>query len=221
MTTLPLRASARALALALRSMHALSAPTLPAFDAELLATAPATLRGLTPTYVFLDDLLASSAYARLMHLAFPHFVGVLPVAHDVPSAAAPRLSKLDGSPDLAPGHPLRCVTLPIASTLYDGLHPAVFFGVLNDALKVLVLALDMDVRTRGRLLGALANTGVGFGLLELNLEGTSDEVRSCPPSSAPLGSDRYAKYLGLAASTVLQAGQLAVAERTGAPHAPP
>jgi hypothetical protein len=70
---------------------------------------------------------------------------------------------------------LRRVTLRIASTLHDGLRPAELFG----ALEVLVLALDVD--TRGQLLGALANTGAGLELLELNLEGTSDEVHSCPP----------------------------------------
>ncbi len=73
----------------------------------------------------------------------------------------------------------RRVTLPIASTLYDGLRPAALFGALGGALTVLVLMLapDVDVRKRGRLLGALANTGVG---LEVSLEGTSDEVCGCP-----------------------------------------
>ncbi|KAH9010488.1 hypothetical protein EDB83DRAFT_2322430 [Lactarius deliciosus] len=73
-TTLTLRANppahgpsfVLALALALRYMRALSALTLPAFDAELLSAAPAR--------------------ARLAHLALPHFVGVPPAAHDVPPA---------------------------------------------------------------------------------------------------------------------------------------
>ncbi|KAH9021787.1 hypothetical protein EDB85DRAFT_404043 [Lactarius pseudohatsudake] len=54
-----------ALALALDSMRALSALTLPAFNAELSA---------------------APARARRTHLALPHFVGVPPVAHDVPPA---------------------------------------------------------------------------------------------------------------------------------------
>lgn len=194
-TTLALRAYPRAhgasfvlaLALALRSMRALSALTLPAFDAELLAAAPGTLARLTLLadtlpYAFFDDFLAAPARARLTHLALPNFVGVPPAAHDVPPAAAPRLAALDSSPGLAaalaPGRPLRRVTLRIASTLYDGLRPAALFGALGGALKelVLVLAPDVDVRTRGRLLGALAKTGAGLELLELSLEGTSDEV---------------------------------------------
>jgi len=39
-----------------------------------------------------------------------------------------------------------------------------------------VPAPDVDVRTRGRLLGMLANTGAELELLELDLDGTSDEV---------------------------------------------
>ncbi len=57
------------------------------------------------------------------------------------------------------------------------------FGALGSALKelVLVLAPDVDVCTRGQLLGVLANRGAGLELLELSLEGTSDEVRGYPP----------------------------------------
>ncbi|KAI9432382.1 hypothetical protein H4582DRAFT_2193104 [Lactarius indigo] len=44
------------------------------------------------------------------------------------------------------------VTPQIASTLYDGLHPSALFGMLGGALKE--LALDVDVLTRGQLLGA-------------------------------------------------------------------
>ena len=195
-TTLKLRAYPQshgasfelALALALRSMRALSTLTLPAFNAELLAAAPGTITRLTLLadtlpYAFFDDFLAAPARARLTHLALPHFVGVPPAAHEVPSTAAPRLSVLDGSPGLAaalaPGRPLRRVTLRIASTLYDGLRPAALFSALGGALKelALVLAPDVDVRTRGRLLGALASTVTGLEVLEMSLEGTSDEVR--------------------------------------------
>ncbi|KAI9433230.1 hypothetical protein H4582DRAFT_2082710 [Lactarius indigo] len=176
-----------ALALALRSMRALSALTLPAFDTELLSAAPGTLTHLTLLadtlpYAFFDDFLAAPARARLTHLALPHFVGVPPAAHEVPPAAVPRLAVLDSSPGLAaalaPDRPLRSVTMRIASTLYDGLRPAALFGALGGALKelVLVLAPDVDVRTRGRLLGALGNTGAGLEILELSLDGTSDEV---------------------------------------------
>ncbi|KAH8986652.1 hypothetical protein EDB86DRAFT_2235236 [Lactarius hatsudake] len=176
-----------ALALALRSMRVLSALTLPAFDAELLAAAPGTLTHLTLLadtlpYAFFDGFLAAPARAHLTHLALPNFVGVPPAAQDVPSAAVPRLAILDSSPGLAaalaPGRPLRRVTLHIASTLYDGLRPAALFSALGGALKELglVLAPDVDVRTRGRLLGALGNTGAGLEALELSLDGTSDEV---------------------------------------------
>ena len=57
------------------------------------------------------------------------------------------------------------------------------FGALGSALKELVLVLvpDVDVRTRGWLPGVLANMGAGLKLLEQSLEGTSDEVRDCPP----------------------------------------
>jgi hypothetical protein len=61
--------------------------------------------------------------------------------------------------------------------------------VLGGAWKelVLVLAPDVDVRTRGRLLGALANAGTGLEVFEISLEGTLDEVRDCPaPAPASL-----------------------------------
>ncbi|KAH8991799.1 hypothetical protein EDB86DRAFT_3103675 [Lactarius hatsudake] len=134
----------------------LSAPTLPAFDAKLLATAPGTLSHLMLLtdplpYAFFDDFLAAPA---LTHIALPHFVGVPHAADDVPPASAPRLAVLDSghglAAALAPSRPLRRVTLRIASTLYDGLRPAALFGVLGGSLKevLLVLALDVDVHTR-------------------------------------------------------------------------
>ena len=67
-----------------------------------------------------DDFIAAPARALLTHLALPHFVGVPPAVHEVPSTAAPRLSVLDDSPGLAaalaPGRPLRC------TTAYDPQH---------------------------------------------------------------------------------------------------
>ena len=177
-------------------MRALSALTLPAFDSELLVAAPGALTRLTLLadtlpYTFFNDFLAAPARARLTHLALPNFVGVPPAAHGVHSAAAPRFVVLGGSPGLAaalaPGRPLRRVTLRIASTLCDGLRPAALFSSLCSALKELVLVLtpDVDVRTRGRLLGALANTGTGLEILEMRLEGNSDEVRGLPRSTRP------------------------------------
>ena len=176
-----------ALALALRSMRGLTALTLPAFDADLLAAAPPSLARLTLLadtlpFAFFDQFLA--ARPHITHLALPNFVGVPPGAHEVPTKAVPSLVALDSSPGLAValahGRPLQRVTLRIASTLYDGLRPAALFGTLGSHLKelVLVLAPDVDARTRGRLLGALSNTGGGLEVLELRLEGTSDEV-SC------------------------------------------
>ncbi len=78
------------------------------------------------------------------------------------------------------------MTLRVASTLYDGLRPAALFDTLGSEVKelALVLAPDVDTRTRGRLLGALAITGGGLEVLELRLEGKSDEV-SFHPSVVP------------------------------------
>jgi hypothetical protein len=168
-------------------MRGLTALTLPAFDADLLAAAPPSLARLTLLadtlpFVFFDQFLA--ARPHITHLALPNFVGVPPGAHEVPTKAVPSLVALDSSPGLAValahGRPLQRVTLRIASTLYDGLRPAALFGTLGSHLKelVLVLAPDVDARTRGRLLGSLSNTGGGLEVLELRLEGTSDEV-SC------------------------------------------
>ena len=66
----------------------------------------------------------------------------------------------------------------IASTLYDVLRPAALFDELGNVLKelALVLAPGVDARTRTWLLGVLAKTGEAPELLELGLEGKSDEV---------------------------------------------
>ncbi|KAI9438903.1 hypothetical protein H4582DRAFT_2075500 [Lactarius indigo] len=150
---------------ALESLSEEGSIQCPAFDAELLAAGPGTLTHLTQLrdtlpYAFFDEFLAA-----LMPL-------------DVPATAAPRLVVLDSSPDLVvaltPGHPLRCATLRITSTLYDGLRPAALFGTLGGALKdpVLVLVPDVDMRTCGRLLGAPGNTGAALEPLERSLDGT-------------------------------------------------
>ncbi|KAH9169811.1 hypothetical protein EDB89DRAFT_1982839, partial [Lactarius sanguifluus] len=79
------------------------------------------------------------------------------------------------------------------------LKPAALFSALGGALKVLVLVLVRPMwtsRTRGRLLGALGNTGAELELLKLSLQ---------------MGS-RY--------RCAVQAGRLAVLERAGASHTP-
>jgi hypothetical protein len=70
------------------------------------------------------------------------------------------------------------VVLRIASTLYDVMRPAVFFDALGSGLKELrlVLALDVHARTWRGLLGALSKNGERLDVLELRLEGKSDEV---------------------------------------------
>ena len=174
-----------ALRLALRSMRALATLTLPTFDADLLSAAPLSLTRLTLLadtlpFAFFDRFLA--ARPHILHIALPNFVGVPPGAGEVPPTAVPHLTTIDASPGLAaalaPGRPVERVTLRVASTLYDGLRPAALFDALGSELKdlTLVLAPDVDARTRGRLLGALAKTSEGLEVLELRLEGKSDEV---------------------------------------------
>ncbi|KAH9011138.1 hypothetical protein EDB84DRAFT_1445319 [Lactarius hengduanensis] len=150
-TTLVLRAPTcpRMASPALRSMCALSAPTQPAFDMELLAAAPLTD---TLPYTLFDNFLAVPARARITHLALPHFFGVSPAAHVVSPNAAPHLAVLDNSPGLAAalgsGHPLCRLTLRIARTLYDGLRLAALFGALGSTRKELglILAPNVDIR---------------------------------------------------------------------------
>jgi hypothetical protein len=108
---------------------------------------------------------------------------VAPGPGKVPATAVPHLARLYASPGLAtvlaPGCPVRRAMLRVASTLYDGLRLAALFDVLGSQLKELVLlpAPDVDARTRGWLLGALAKTAEGLEVLELRLEGKCDEVR--------------------------------------------
>ncbi|KAI9433124.1 hypothetical protein H4582DRAFT_2082581 [Lactarius indigo] len=115
----------------------------------------------TPPYAFFDEFLTALTHVRLAHLALPHFIG---------------------SPDLVvvltPGRPLHSAMLRISSMLYDGLRPIALFSTLGGALKdsVFVLALDVDMRMCGRLLGAPGNTGAALEPLERSLDGTSDEV---------------------------------------------
>ncbi|KAH9009076.1 hypothetical protein EDB84DRAFT_1548549, partial [Lactarius hengduanensis] len=71
---------------------------------------------------------------------------------------------------LAPSHPLRRVTLRTASTLYNGLRPAALFGVLGGSCS---FSRSTRTCTRGWLLGTLANTSAGLGVLEGNSDGVS------------------------------------------------
>ncbi|KAI0260572.1 hypothetical protein BC834DRAFT_536079 [Gloeopeniophorella convolvens] len=173
-----------ALALALRSMRALAALTLPAFDVDLLTAARRglvhlTLLGDTLPFTFFTDVLPSRPALTL--LALPRFVGVPPNPSDVPPAAVPFLAMLDASPALAlalaPGRPLRRITLRVASTLYDGLRPAALADALGNQVQelVLVLAADIDARTRARLLGALAKMSAALEVFEMRVDGMLDE----------------------------------------------
>jgi hypothetical protein len=192
-----------ALALALRSMRALRNLTLPTYDANILdaitamsssSAAAGVTRGLTHLtlladtlpFCFFDEFLVSNP--TIQHLSLPNFVGVPPGPGELHPAAVPNLISLDASPGLAISlahgrlSTLRQVTLRVTSTLYDGLRPAAIFGAFGAEgcqVKVLrlVLAADVDRRTGGRLLGALAKTGEGLEVLELQLESTCDEVR--------------------------------------------
>ncbi|KAH9163117.1 hypothetical protein EDB89DRAFT_2079140 [Lactarius sanguifluus] len=123
------------------------------------------------------------AAARITHLVLPHFVNIPPAAHVVPPNAASHLAVLDSSPGLAAAlgsrHPLCCLTLRIATTLYDGLHPAALFGALGGTRKELglILAPNVDIRTRGRIRAR------GSRYLSC-LRGTSDEVSLLPDVQA-------------------------------------
>lgn len=181
-------------------MRALRNLTLPVYDADLLDAVTSSSSSLTHLtlladtlpFSFFDEFLVSNP--TIQHLFLPNFIGVPPGPGEVPSAAIPNLISLDANPGLAVSLAhgrlltLREVTLRVTSTLYDGLRPAAIFGALFGAgggqVKVLrlVLAVDVDRRTRGRILGALAKMGEGLEVLELQLEGASDEVRSPSPS---------------------------------------
>ncbi|KAH9171582.1 hypothetical protein EDB89DRAFT_2177245 [Lactarius sanguifluus] len=107
-------------------------------------------------------------FLQLLHFGIPL------TAHDVPPAAALCLAALHGSPGLAavlaPGCSLR-----VTSTLYDiydNLCGAALFGAPCSAKERLVLGLSLE-------------------LLELSLDGVSDEARGCPPS-ALAQTDRFA-----------------------------
>jgi hypothetical protein len=153
-----------------------------------------TLLSDTLPFTFFNEFLVSNP--TIQHLSLPNFIGVPPGPGEVHPTAIPNLISLDASPGLAVSLAhgrlltLRQVTLRVTSTLYDGLRPAAIFEALFGAgggqVKVLnlVMAADVDRRTRGRLLGALAKMGEDLEVLELQLEGTSDEVRSPPPSTS-------------------------------------
>ncbi|KAH9058962.1 hypothetical protein EDB83DRAFT_2520713 [Lactarius deliciosus] len=104
-------------------MRVLWSLTLPAFTAELLATAPGTLT----------------------QLVLPQFVGVPPCTHDVLPIAVFGHGLVAA---LTPGRPLRRVTLRIASTLYNCARRTCLARLRSSDLY----SPDVDVRTRGRAL---------------------------------------------------------------------
>ncbi|KAH9008223.1 hypothetical protein EDB84DRAFT_1551633 [Lactarius hengduanensis] len=110
---------------------------------------------------------------------------------------------------LAPGHPLRRVTLRTASTLYNGLHPAALFGALGGSCS---FSRSTQTCTRGWLLGTLANTSAGLDVVELSREGNSDEV-SLQALYVQVGSllpiVRALRTLRLRASLPTEAGKAA------------
>ena len=65
--------------------------------------------------------------------------------------------------------------LRIASTLNDVMRPVVLFDALGSKLKVGSSAMCMRGR-EGGLLDGLSKNGEGLDVLELGLEGKSDEV---------------------------------------------
>ncbi|KAH9023361.1 hypothetical protein EDB84DRAFT_473839 [Lactarius hengduanensis] len=145
----------------LRSMCAVSALTLLAFNVELLPAAPLTD---TLPYTLFENFLAVQV------LPLPYFVGVPPAAHVVPPNAAPHLAVLDNSHGLAAAlgssHLLCRLTLRIASTLYDGLPPAPGGSVWRawqhtERARTQTCAQCRHTYVRG-------NTGAGLEVLELS-----------------------------------------------------
>ncbi|KAI9435303.1 hypothetical protein H4582DRAFT_2171072 [Lactarius indigo] len=133
-------------------------------------------------YAFLDDFLAARACTRLTHVSLPHFVAC-PLQRTTSHPPLLRtFTVLDSSPGLAAAltylRLLRRVTLRIPSALYNDLRPVALYSALGGSLRelVLVLAPDVGIHTRGRLLGAQENTDAGLEVLELSLDSTSDEV---------------------------------------------
>ncbi|KAI9432374.1 hypothetical protein H4582DRAFT_1110015 [Lactarius indigo] len=117
-----------------------------------------------------------------MDLALPFIVGVPPVAQGMPAAASPHLAVPDSSAGsaeaLAPGRPLRHVTLHVTSNLYNGLRHAALF----------------DVHMHGWLLGALANTGAGSS--RLNWVSRAFQT-SLAPSTVHAGRLSIAEWTGV------------------------
>ncbi|KAH8991798.1 hypothetical protein EDB86DRAFT_2830702 [Lactarius hatsudake] len=154
-----------ALALALRSMHAISALTLTTFDANLLAAALGMLTHLT--------LLAD----KLPYASFDDFLATF--HNDVSSAAVPRLAVLDSSPGLtaALARSWPSTALCDATHRQCTVRPAPLFGALGTTKGTRTRTrAGCGMRTRGQLMGALGNTRAVLQVLDLSLEGTSDEV---------------------------------------------
>ncbi|KAH9165009.1 hypothetical protein EDB89DRAFT_378211 [Lactarius sanguifluus] len=101
-----------------------------------------------------------------------HRMCPLPPRHALPCSTAVLVSRLCS---LAHGRPPHCVTLRIASAQYDGLHPAETVWCARRSKGTRTRA-ECGMRTRGQSLGALGNTRAELEVLDLSLEGTSDEV---------------------------------------------
>ncbi|KAH9038666.1 hypothetical protein EDB83DRAFT_2647319 [Lactarius deliciosus] len=136
---------------------------LSAFDMELLAAAPGALAShATHRHAALRILRPSSTTFSLRLPARISHTSRSPISS--PGIAA----------TLAPSRLLRPMTLRIANTLYDSLHPPALFGALIGALKGLILVLTPDVGVHAH--GPLGNTGAGLETPELSFKGISDEV---------------------------------------------
>ncbi|KAH9021790.1 hypothetical protein EDB85DRAFT_1999099 [Lactarius pseudohatsudake] len=139
-----------------------------------------------PPYPSFDDFLDVPARARLTHLALRHFVGVRSAVHDhyVPPTASPRRSRQWPRPcDCARSWPSGAPRS--AAHCEHAVRWPALFGTLGGALKE--FGLDVDVRPRGRLLGAQGNSGTGLKVLELSLEGTSRRVLSLAANGGQAG----------------------------------
>ncbi|KAH9163112.1 hypothetical protein EDB89DRAFT_1397576 [Lactarius sanguifluus] len=162
-------------------MRALSAPTLPAFDAELLAAAPATL-----THSMLP-MRSSTTFSPQLCVRVSR-ISHCPISLACHPLGAPRLAVLDSTPASRPRSlpAVRCTALryvsPTRCTTAFVLRRC--FACLEERLRCSYSCSRpmWTSRTRGRLLGALGNTGAGLELLELSLQMRSRCKRCTSPA---------------------------------------
>ncbi|KAI0067419.1 hypothetical protein BV25DRAFT_1099375 [Artomyces pyxidatus] len=170
-----------ALGLAINNMPQLSSLTLPMFDVDIVHGLAGSLQSLTLLSETVPDALYTSflpSQDALTHLALPNLVSP-PLS--LPPETLSKLSSLIAPPalamSLAPGRTLACVSLHVESTLYDGLRPAALMDALEGVRELrMILSRGVDTRTRARLVGALGRVGPRLRLLEIRMEGTSDET---------------------------------------------